>query len=113
MANTYTWLIEAMECIPQEGNETDVVITVYWRQNASDGTYNATVYGTVGLTYTPGSPFTPYADLTQDQVIGWVQSALGPERCAALTKNLDTQIADQVNPPVVMPPLPWPVNWGA
>jgi len=46
MANTYTWVIEAMDCVPQEDGQTDVVITVHWRQNATDGTYNATVYGT-------------------------------------------------------------------
>lgn len=107
MANTYTWLIERMDCVPQEDGHTDVVMTVHWRQNATDGTYNASVYGTVGLTYTPDSPFTPYADLTQPQVIGWVQDALGPEQCAQIAATLDTQIANQVNPPVVTPPLPW------
>jgi hypothetical protein len=108
MANTsYTWVIEAMDCKPQEDGQTDVVITVHWRLNGTDGTNTATVYGTVGLIYTPGSPFTPYADLTQDQVIGWVQGALGFDQCAELTTNLDQQIANQVNPPVVTPPLPW------
>lgn len=107
MANTYTWVIEQMECAAQEAGKTDVVITVHWRQNATNGTYNATVYGTAALTYTAGSPFTPYADLTQEQVVGWVQAALGTEQCAQLTANLDAQIANQVNPPVVTPPLPW------
>jgi len=107
MANAYAWVIEAMDCVPQEDGQTDVVITVHWRQNATDGTYNATVYGTVGLTYTPGSPFTPYADLTQDQVIGWVQDVLGPDQVIALEANVAAQIEAQINPPVVTPPLPW------
>jgi len=107
MANAYAWVIEAMDCVPQEDGQTDVVITVHWRQNATDGTYNATVYGTVGLTYTPGSPFTPYADLTQDQVIGWVQDVLGPDQVIALEANVTAQIEAQINPPVVTPPLPW------
>ena len=107
MANVYVWVIEAMNCKPQEDGQTDVVITVHWRQNATDGTYNATVYGTVGLTYTPGSPFTPYADLTQDQVIGWVQDALGQDQVISLEANVAAQIEAQINPPVVTPPLPW------
>lgn len=107
MANTYTWVIEQMDCYSQADDETDVVMTVHWRQNAADGTYSATVYGTVGLTYTPDSPFTPYANLTQQQVIGWVEAALGAEQCAQITASLDAQIANQVNPPVVTPPLPW------
>lgn len=107
MANTYTWVIEQMNCAPQEDGKTDVVITVHWRQNATNGNCNATIYGTVGLTYDSTSPFTPYADLTQDQVIDWVKAALGPDQCAELTANLDAQIANQINPPIVTPPLPW------
>lgn len=107
MANTYSWVIQQMDCVPQEDGQTDVVITVHWQQNATNGTYNASVYGTVSVTYTPGSPFTPYADLTQDQVIGWVQAALGPERCAELVASLDQQISEQVAPTVITPALPW------
>ncbi len=47
------------------------------------------------------------ANLTQDQVIGWVQNALGFDQCAQLAANLDQQIEAQINPPVVTPALPW------
>jgi len=107
MADVYTWVIEAMNCKPQEDGQTDVVITVHWRLNGTDGQYSGTVYSTVGLTYTPGSPFTPYADLTQDQVIGWVQDALGQDQVISLEANVAAQIEAQINPPVVTPPLPW------
>lgn len=108
MAVTYTWVIEQMSCYPQSEGQTDVVFTVAWRLNGTDGTYNGTVYGSVGLTpYQAGEPFTPYASLTQTQVIGWVQSALGPEQVTAYEENVSQQIANQINPPVVNPPLPW------
>jgi len=107
MANVYVWVIEAMDCKPQEDGQTDVVITVHWRLNGTDGQYSGTVYSTVGLTYTAGSPFTPYADLTQDQVIGWVQDALGQDQVISLEANVAAQIEAQINPPVVTPPLPW------
>jgi hypothetical protein len=107
MSMTNTWVVEAMNCYPQAEGETDVVFTVHWRVNATDGTYYATSYGTVGITYVAGSPFTPYADLTQAQVIGWVQDAMGPEQVASIESGLATNIANQVNPPVVTPPLPW------
>jgi len=45
------------------------VFNVAWRANATDGIYNSTAYGTVGVTYEAGAPYTHYADLTQDQVI--------------------------------------------
>jgi hypothetical protein len=107
MSVTNTWVIEQMSCYPQHEGETDVVFTVYWRVNATDGTYNATSYGSVGVPYTAGSPFTPYANLTQDQVVGWVQAAMGPEQVARIEESLATNIANQANPPVVNPPLPW------
>lgn len=102
--NTITWLIEAMDCKPQEGSLTDVVITAHWRCNGTDGTYSGTVYGTCGFSQ-PGEPFTPYADLTQDQVLGWCWSS-GVDKDAT-EANVDQQIANQVNPPIVTPPLPW------
>lgn len=101
---TITWLIEAMDCKPTEGSLTDVVITAHWRCNGTDGTFNATVYGTCSFSQ-PGEPFTPYADLTQDQVLGWCWNS-GVDK-AATEANIDTQIANLVNPPIVTPPLPW------
>ena len=107
MSITTTWVIEQMNCYPTYESQTDVVFNVHWRANATDGTYNATSYGTVGVTYEAGSPYTLYADLTQAQVIGWVQAALGQEQVDAIEAGLATNIANQVNPPVVSPALPW------
>ena len=107
MAITNTWVINALDCYPEADGETDVVFTVHWSLNATDGTYNGSVYGTVGVTLDPDAPFTPYADLTEAQVVGWVQAALGDEQVAAYEANVAGQIADQINPPVVTPPLPW------
>ena len=107
MTVTNTWLIEQMDCYPTAEGQTDVVFTIHWRVNATDNTYNATSYGTIGVTYEAGSPYTPYADLTQAQVIGWVQESIGAEQVAKIEASLATNIANQINPPVVSPPLPW------
>ena len=103
----YTWVIERLDCYPERDGQTDVVFTVHWRLNAQDGEYGASGYGTVGVSYAPGQPFTPYADLTEAQVVGWVQAALGPEQVAQMEAALAANIAAQINPPVVSPPLPW------
>jgi hypothetical protein len=107
MSVTNTWVIEQMNCYPTHEGQTDVVFTVHWRVNATDGTYNATSYGSVGVTYVAGTPFTPYAQLTQQEVVGWVQAALGPEQVTTIEANLVANIANQANPPVVSSPLPW------
>lgn len=107
MSVTNTWVIEQMDCYPTSEGQTDVVFNVYWRANATNVTYSATSYGTVGVTYAAGSPYTPYADLTQDQVISWVKTAMGPEQVALIEASLTDNIANQISPPVVSPPLPW------
>jgi regulator of protease activity HflC (stomatin/prohibitin superfamily) len=109
---TITWQVEQMSCLPQEEGQTDVVISVAWRVNGEltqDGTtYYTSVYGSQTLApYTPKSPFTPYADLTLEQVVGWVQDMMGSEQVAAINANIEQQIENQVNPPIVTPPLPW------
>lgn len=107
--NTYTWTIQALDCKPQEDGLTDVVVTAHWNVSATDGTYNANVYGTQSFTLTSKSGFTPFADLTQEQVVGWVQAAMGIDAVMNLQLNLDAQIENQVNPPIITPPLPWVV----
>jgi hypothetical protein len=107
MTTTYQWTIQAMDCVPQEDGHTDVVVTAHWNASATDGTYSSGVYGTQTFTYDPASSFTPYDQLTQEQVVGWVQAGMGIDAVTALQENLDKQIANQINPPIVTPPLPW------
>ena len=107
MAITYNWLVEQMDCYPTYETQTDVVFTIHWRVNATDGKYNVTSYGTQGVTYVPGSSYTPYAQLTQAQVVGWTQDAMGTAQVASIEASLATQIANLNNPPVVTPALPW------
>lgn len=105
MAITYTWTVAQMDAHPEYGGQTDVVFTVHWRLNGVDGEYTAGVYGSVGLTLDPGAPFTPYANLTLDQVLGWVW-ANGVDKNAQ-EASVAQQIEDEINPPIVSPPLPW------
>ena len=105
MANTYTWIVEAIDCYPTAEGQTDVAFNVHWRCNGTDGTYTSTIYSTCSVTYVAGSPFTPFAQLTQDQVLGWIWTS-GVDQTATQA-SLDTMIANQVNPTVVTPKLPW------
>jgi len=107
MTITNTWAVVQMDAYPEEDGETDVVFNVHWTLTGTDGTYSGYVYGSQGVTIDPDAPFTPYADLTEAQVIGWVQAALGEDQVASYEANVAQQIADQIDPPVVTPPLPW------
>ena len=107
MAITNTWAVVQMDCYPELDGDTDVVFTVHWTLTGVDGDYSGSVYGSQAVTLDPSAPFTPYADLTEAQVIGWVWGAMGAEQVAAYEANVAGQIANQINPPVVTPPLPW------
>lgn len=107
MPITNTWAVVQMDCYPELDGETDVVFTVHWTLTGTEAGFTGSVYGSVGVTIDEGATFTPYEDLTEAQVIGWVQDALGEEQVAAYEANVAQQIADQANPPVVTPPLPW------
>ena len=104
MATVYTWSIINLPSYPQAEGETDVVFEVNWQCNANDGTYQANSFGTVPVTYEAGTPFTPYDQLTEEQVWGWVDPQIDRTEIEA---NLQSLIDQQANPAVVTPPLPW------
>ena len=98
------WIIERLLVKPVEGSLTDVVITADWRCNGSQDNYSGTCYGSTSFA-PPTENFTPYEDLTQEQVLGWCFSN-GVDQ-AAIEANVSLQIENQINPPIIAPPLPW------
>ena len=101
---TILWIIERLLVRKVEGTYSDVVITADWRCNGSQDNYSGTCYGSASFA-APSGDFTPYPDLTQDQVLGWC-FANGVDQ-AAIEANVTAQIENQINPPVIAPPLPW------
>ena len=99
-----SWIIERLLVKPTEGSLTDVVITADWRCNGSQDSYSGTCYGSCSFAPPSGS-FTPYNELTEQQVLDWC-FANGVDQ-AAIEANVTAQIEAQINPPVVVLPLPW------
>lgn len=109
MAIVYNWVVSAMDEYPTTPDDlTDVVFTVHWRRNATDivgdKTYFADVYGALAVPAPLPADFTPYPDLTFDQVCGWLDAGLD---VASIDAGLAVQIENLINPPVVQLPLPW------
>jgi hypothetical protein len=93
-----TWSIAQME----RNTSDDFVVTVHWRVNAVDGDYSASTYGTVGYTQSEES-FTPFDELTEETVIGWVQNSLDKDEIEA---NLASQI-EAAKAPATVAGMPW------
>ena len=104
---TYTWTVTKLECYAKDAGQTDVVFMTYWTCSGTDGFYQGAVSGTQSLIYTPGSAFTPYPELTEPQVVNWIQAAMGPTLVAQFEADVTAQINAQTTPVIVTPPLPW------
>jgi hypothetical protein len=102
------WIINQMDCVPKDGDLTDFVVNVHWNRIATkivnEKEYFASVYGSQRFLKDEVTNFIPYEDLTYEIVCEWLDSSIDVE---ALDANLDAQIENQINPPIVTLPLPW------
>ena len=94
-----------MYTLPQVDGETDVVVNVNYLVTGVDGTYTADIGFSQQFTIQQGEAFTPYADLTEAQVVGWAD----PQTVSNMQACVQGQIDSMVNPPVspTSQALPW------
>lgn len=102
-----TWNITQMSCYPEQDRLTDVVFSVSWILTATDDTYTSSVNGTIGVELDPAAPYTPYAELTKDQVLGWVKLSLGEAQVLEYENGVSSIVDAQKNPTITVPTLPW------
>jgi hypothetical protein len=109
MSTIFTWTITQMKCLPQSEGETDVVIIAAWNCNGvsvvGGETYSADYSGSASFSIDSSAPFTPFDQLTQAQVLGWVWQ--NPNLQSVVETNVQVQLDRLANPPIVTPPLPW------
>ncbi len=100
----YKWIISELDCIPKQGQLIDVVSRVHWTRLAEQEDINVSVYGTMPCGSPTETDFTAYPDLTFMQVCEWLEAGL---KVSELDANLDSQIENIINPPIITLPLPW------
>ena len=103
MATTTTWNIASLDRETADG----YVFTAHYTVNSTDETYKSGAYGSVG--FAKPETLVPFADLTEETVVGWVKAKLNEENEdtvsnveAALQAQLDEQAA-----PTKASGLPW------
>jgi hypothetical protein len=101
---TYYWTIESMQTAPSEDGLTDVVKVVFWRRFAQQDELLVSNFGAMGCATPSSTDFTAYPDLTYEQVCSWLDSGIDTTE---LDLNLDKQLENLINPPVVTLPLPF------
>ena len=102
-----TWTISTLE----RNSSDDGVIVAHWRASDSEvvgeDTHSGSSYGTCGFTPdVDAEGFTPYADITEAQAIGWVKDDMGEEAVTGVEDSIAAQIADSKAPALAIG-TPW------
>lgn len=105
---TFTWAVTQLLTETIAGEQNYVVIANY-EVVGVDGDYTSSIQDSARFSTDNVDNFTPYEDLTNTIVIGWIQSLLGVDGVANYEACIQGQIDSQINPPVVPQntPLPW------
>ena len=106
-----TWEISTLE----RNSSDDGVIVAHWRASDSEVvgtgddavTHSGSSYGTCGFTPdSSASGYTAYADITEEQAIGWVKDSMGEEAVTGVEDSIAAQIAESKAPSVAVG-TPW------
>lgn len=118
---TFNWVISQLDSIPSLDGMDKVISVIHYRAQKQhfesvfdDLTsteivndkllFTADQYGTLSVDAPHEASFTPYDEVTKEMVEGWLENGLDTE---AIEANLDAQIENFLNPPIVAFPLPW------
>lgn len=104
----YTWTIASLYTKPV-GDEQDYVVVSNYNVTGVDGEYSYSLSNMARFSTEKTTPFIPYADLTNDIVVGWIKQELGENGIRSIEACIEGAINAKKNPPVVPQntPLPW------
>lgn len=102
----FTWTITQLDCLPDADGVRNYATCAHWScAGTKDGVF-ASVYSTCAFPPPqPGAQYTPYEQLRQEQVLEWIWAS-GVDKDAT-EASVQTQLNNQIDPPIVQPPLPW------
>jgi hypothetical protein len=104
----FTWKVTSLYTQTIEGKE-DYVVIANCETIGVDGEYSASVPNVIQFSTEEVEVFIPYADLTEEIVIGWIKESLGENGIISIEACIQGQIDSQITPPVspTNTPLPW------
>lgn len=100
----FTWVIDELNSIPSIDGMEKVISGIIARAEKSSDEFVATTKAILHLDAPHEASFTPYDEVTKAMVEGWLEAGLD---CEAIEANLDAQIENFLNPPLVAYPLPF------
>jgi hypothetical protein len=98
------WKIEQLMVELGRSDLKKVVVKVVWHCFAKNGEYSASASGFMPVEYLPEQPFTPFEDLTEQQVWQWIEPTLGKQM---IEQGLEAAIYAQAHPQFEYLQAPW------
>jgi hypothetical protein len=112
------WVISQLDSIPSLAGMDKVISTIHYRAQKAilhpyfdvesmkgiEKEFTADYFGALKVDAPHEASFTPYDEVTKEMVEGWLTAGLD---CEAIEANLDSQIQNFLNPPIVNYGLPW------
>jgi hypothetical protein len=102
METVFTWRVANLERETSDG----YVYTAHYTIDANDGAYSAGAYGSLGLERPEEDEMIPFAQLTEEIVVGWVKEKLTEEKVEEVEAALQAQLEEQHSPSKAVG-LPW------
>ena len=103
----FNWVISQLDSIPSLDGMDKVISVIHYRAQKQHEEFTADTYGALSVPAPHEASFTPYDEVTKEMVEGWLEESLDTE---AIEANLDSQIENFLNPPLVAYALPWDNN---
>jgi hypothetical protein len=101
---TFTTTIDRMHTL--QTPDPDYVVNVLWTVTGVDGSHTASIGGNTQFSSVDQEgAFTPYTQLTQEQVIGWIPANQIENAQACVQGQINSMITPPVSPQNT--PLPW------
>lgn len=109
----YNWEIEGMDVYSSVSGLDSVVYKIHWRLIATSEHHSADVFGEAILSAPDPEDFTPYGELTKEDVVSWVGGYLDSQEgeeavSVSLYKQYLANILAAKESSLLAPaPLPW------
>ena len=103
----YTWKIRTLSAVNQDGIPPNTVNEVHWTLTGESGDYRAEISTFTQIEYNPDASFVPMQQLTEDQVVSWVENTMGEDRVNEFKAHVAKLIQDQAEATSTFVVPPW------
>jgi len=105
---TYSFKITNIYCYPTYQAVENLAFAVLWEYTGVYEKYSSYVSGNTNIPYDPSAEYTPYRNLTEQEVISWIEQFTEESILQDARQLIEMRILEMSLPPLVInPKLPW------